>query len=92
MFSIGYLLIAAVDFAVLIWALKLCRQYPSNALYLATMPLLLMWFDNLTIGLGSTLGEGGLLKGMNTVRFLAQYILLCHYNKQLDYALFSKFY
>ncbi len=43
---------------------------------LATIPLYLMWFDNLTIGLGSTLGEGQLLLGMNTVRFLAHYICL----------------
>ncbi len=76
MFSIGYLIIAVVDFAVLLWALKLCKEAPSTALYLATVPLFLMWFDNLTISLGSTLGEGSLLKGMNTVRFLAHYICL----------------
>jgi hypothetical protein len=61
---------------VLIWALRLCKQYPSNALYLATAPLTLLWFDNLTIGLGGSIGEGALLMGMNTVRFLAHYILL----------------
>ena len=76
MFSIGYLLIAVVDFGVLLWALRLNKQYPSTALWLATMPLILLWFDNLTIGLGSTLGEGALLKGLNTVRFLGHYILL----------------
>jgi hypothetical protein len=76
MYSIGYLLIAVVDFGVLIWALKLCRQYRSNALFLSTVPLLLLWFDNFTIGLGSTLGEGTFLKSMNTVRFLAHYICL----------------
>lgn len=76
MFSLGYLIIAVIDIAVLVWAMKLYKQYPSTALMLATMPLTLMWFDNLTIGLGSTLGEGPLLLGMNTVRFLAHYILL----------------
>jgi hypothetical protein len=76
MLSIGYLLIAAVDVGVLIWALRLYKQYPSTALWLATVPLYLLWYDNLTIGLGSTLGEGDLLKGMNTVRFLAHYICL----------------
>jgi hypothetical protein len=76
MFSIGYLIIAVVDFGVLIWALRLRKQYPSTALMLATVPLFLMWFDNLTIGLGSTLGEGAVLMGMNTVRFLAHYIFL----------------
>lgn len=76
MLSLGYLIIAVIDIAVLVWAMKLYKQYPSTALMLATMPLTLMWFDNLTIGLGSTLGEGPLLLGMNTVRFLAHYILL----------------
>jgi hypothetical protein len=76
MFSIGYLLIAVVDIGVLLWALKMWKEHPSTALYLATIPLFLMWFDNLTIGLGSTIGEGDLLLNMNTVRFLAHYIFL----------------
>jgi hypothetical protein len=76
LFSIGYLLIAVIDFAVLLWALKLYKAYPSRALFLATLPLTLMWYDNLTIGLGSTIGEGTLLMGMNTVRFIAHYVLL----------------
>jgi hypothetical protein len=75
-FSVGYLLIAVIDFAVLVWAFRLYKLYPSTALWLASVPLGLMWFDNLTIGLGSTLGEGQLLLGMNTVRFLAHYIFL----------------
>ena len=76
MFSIGYLIIAVIDIGVLVWALKLHREHPSTALTLATIPLYLMWFDNLTIGLGSTLGEGDVLLAMNTVRFLAHYICL----------------
>ena len=76
MFSVGYLIIAVVDIGVLLWALRLRKEYPSTALFLATIPLYLMWFDNLTIGLGSTIGEGTLLKAMNTVRFLAHYICL----------------
>jgi hypothetical protein len=76
MFSAGYLIIALVDIGVLLWALKRWKDTPSTALYLATVPLFLMWFDNVTIGLGSTLGEGDVLKGLNTVRFLAHYICL----------------
>jgi hypothetical protein len=76
MFSIGYLLIAVVDFALLVWALRMYKQYPSTALWLAMVPLYLLWFDNMTISLGSTLGEGAFLKGMNTVRFLGHYIFL----------------
>lgn len=75
-FSIAYLLIAVVDFALLLWAVRLYRAYPSTAQWLVSVPLLLMWYDNLTIGLGSTLGEGDLLMAMNTVRFLGHYILL----------------
>ena len=75
-FSLGYLLIAVIDFALLLYAIRLYRQYPSTSLWLAATPLLLMWFDNLTIGLGSTLGEGQPLLAMNTVRFLGHYILL----------------
>ena len=76
MFSIGYLIIAVVDVGVLVWALRLRKEFPSTALMLATIPLYLLWFDNVTIGLGSTLGEGALLEGLNTVRFLAHYICL----------------
>ncbi len=76
MFSVGYLIIAVIDFAVLLWAWRLYRQYPSTALWLATVPLYLLWFDNVTIGIGSTLGEGAVLKGLNTIRFLGHYILL----------------
>ncbi|MBL8223766.1 MAG: hypothetical protein JNM50_00435 [Chromatiales bacterium] len=76
MFSLGFLLIAVVDFAVLVWAARLCLRYRTNGLIFASLPLLLLWYDNFVIGIGSTLGEGGLLMGLNTVRFLAHYISL----------------
>ncbi len=74
--SVGFLVIAIVDFALLLWALKLNREYPSTALKLATVPLLLLWYDNLLIGLGSTIGAGDLLLAMNKVRFFAHYVFL----------------
>lgn len=70
------MVVAVIDFGVLIWALRLYKQYPSTALWLATVPLYLLWYDNVVIGIGSTLGEGDLLKGLNTIRFLAHYICL----------------
>lgn len=76
MFSIAYLLIALVDIAVLIWAARLCLRYRTNGLIFASFPLLLVWFDNVVIGLGSMLGEGSLLMGMNAVRFVAHFISL----------------
>ena len=76
MLSTAFLLVAVVDFALLIWALKLCNKYRTPALILATLPITLLWFDNLTIGLGSVIGEGNLLLGMNYVRFYSHFILL----------------
>ncbi len=76
MYSIGYFVIAAVDMALLIWALQVCRRFPTPAMVLSTVPLTLLWFDNFTVGMGSTLGEGQPLLAMNYVRFLAHYLLL----------------
>jgi len=74
--SIAYLVIAAVDLALLVWAINQCRKFPSTGLLLATAPLTLLWFDNLTIGIGSTLGAGSVLLAMNGVRFFAHYVAL----------------
>ena len=74
--SAAFLAIAVVDFAVLVYAFRLYRQYPSTAQWLATVPFGLLWYDNVVIGLGSTIGEGELLIQLNTVRFLAHYVFL----------------
>ena len=76
MLSTAFLVIAVVDFGVLVWALWLYRRYPSTAQWLATVPLGLLWYDNMVIGIGSMLGEGELLIGLNSVRFLAHYLFL----------------
>ncbi|MBT8441039.1 MAG: hypothetical protein KJO76_01540 [Gammaproteobacteria bacterium] len=76
MFSIAYLAIAVVDVLVLIWALRLCARYWTNGVIFASFPLFLVWSDNVTIGLGSTIGEGPLLEGMNAFRFIAHFISL----------------
>jgi hypothetical protein len=72
--SIGYLVIAVVDFAVLVWAARLCLQYRTNGLIFASIPLTLLWYDNFVIGIGSTLGQGDLLVQLNYVRFVAHYV------------------
>lgn len=74
--SIAFLVIAVLDFAVLLWALRLYRQHPSQTQWLATVPFGLLWYDNVVIGLGGTLGEGALLMDLNTYRFLAHYLFL----------------
>lgn len=74
--SMAFLAVAVLDFAVLLWALRLYRQYPSQAQWLATVPFGLLWYDNVVIGIGSTLGEGPLLIDLNTYRFLGHYVFL----------------
>ncbi|MEZ5565201.1 MAG: hypothetical protein R3F24_06625 [Gammaproteobacteria bacterium] len=74
MLSVAYLLIAVVDFAVLVWAARLCLRYRTNGLIFASIPLTLLWYDNFVIGIGSTLGEGDVLVGLNYVRFVAHYV------------------
>ena len=74
MLSISYIVVAVVDFAILVWAARECLRYRTNGLIFTSLPLLLLWYDNLTIGLGSTIGEGDLLLAMNGVRFVAHYV------------------
>jgi hypothetical protein len=74
MLSAAFLLIAVIDFIILIWALKLCLRYRTNGLIFATIPLTLLWYDNFVIGIGGTLGQGELLIALNYVRFYAHYI------------------
>jgi hypothetical protein len=74
MLSAAFLAIAVVDFLILVWALRLCLRYRTNGLIFATIPLTLLWYDNFVIGIGSTLGQGDLLIGLNYVRFYAHYI------------------
>ncbi|MBT8441040.1 MAG: hypothetical protein KJO76_01545 [Gammaproteobacteria bacterium] len=76
MLSIGYIVIAIVDFVILVWAARMCLRYRTSGLIFTSIPLLLLWFDNFTVGIGSTLGEGDLLIGMNVVRFVAHYVSL----------------
>jgi len=76
MYSLAFMGIALLDFAVLVWAARLCLRYRTNGLIFASLPLILLWYDNFVIGIGGTLGEGELLKSLNTVRFLAHYIAL----------------
>ncbi len=76
MYSLAFMGIALLDFAVLVWAARLCLRYRTNGLIFATIPLTLLWYDNFVIGIGGTLGEGALLLGLNTGRFLAHYIAL----------------
>lgn len=76
MLSISYIAVAVLDFAILIWAARVCLRYRTNGLIFTSLPLVLLWYDNFTVGTGSTIGEGELLIAMNNVRFVAHYVSL----------------
>lgn len=76
MLSIAYIGVAALDFAILVWAARACVRYRTNGLIFTSLPLLLLWYDNFTVGVGSKIGEGDLLLAMNNVRFIAHYVSL----------------
>ena len=74
MYSFFYLVIALVDFIILVWALRLLSRYPTNGLLYATVPLTFLWVDNFAVGIGRFLGEGDLLLYLTYIRYLAHYI------------------
>lgn len=74
MLSISYIAVSVLDFAILIWAARMCLRYRTNGLIFTSLPLTLLWYDNFTVGIGSTVGEGDLLIAMNGVRFVAHYV------------------
>ncbi len=74
--SAAFIAVALIDFAVLVWAVWIYQKHPSTPLWLATVPFGLLWYDNVVIGLGSTIGEGEMLINLNTIRFLAHYVFL----------------
>ncbi|MDH3978342.1 MAG: hypothetical protein OEU86_07470 [Gammaproteobacteria bacterium] len=77
MLSLAFLVIAVIDMAVLVWAIGLYRKYPSTGLLLAIIPITLLWFDNVTIGIGGYFGqESDLPLNLNRVRFVAHYVAL----------------
>jgi hypothetical protein len=69
MVSILFLIIAALNVALLVWAVRIARRTPSPAIWLVIITMALLWFDALTIGAGRWIGEGGLLLFMTKVRF-----------------------
>ena len=76
MISNLYLAITVVDIAVLVWAIGQWRTYRGNGLFYGMLPLTLLWWDNFTVGIGRTLGEGDILFAMNYVRFLGHYAIM----------------
>ena len=67
---IFHLIYALADLGLLIWSVRLWSR--SNGVVMALLLLLLLAgiYDNLIVSAGSFLGKGGLLKSLNTSRFL----------------------
>jgi hypothetical protein len=71
------LILAVIDAALLIWSIKTwLGQRPNNALLLQVILLLLLWFDAMTVGLGSWLGDGPVLLMMSQIRYTWFYLTM----------------
>lgn len=69
MITIGYLIIAAVAFACLVWCLKAYLAERSTILLLTLIPLLFLWFDSFAVATGQWIGEGPVLLGFTYLRY-----------------------
>ena len=72
--SILFLLISVIAFSLLVWVFRLWRETKSITALLIMVPLSFLWFDSLTMGIGTLIGEGSLLKGMSYFRYTTHYI------------------
>lgn len=67
--SVIFLLMAAIHFVFFFLAVRLFLQRRSIFTGIVCLVVLGLAWDNLTVGLGATLGEGGLLRGLNSGRY-----------------------
>jgi hypothetical protein len=75
MLSLLFLIMAAMHVIILIWAVSLCRQTRSPVAVMAMLPLLMLWYDCLIIGVGRWLGPGELLYMLSMPRYWAHWVL-----------------
>ncbi|MDX2145587.1 MAG: hypothetical protein SFV19_19700 [Rhodospirillaceae bacterium] len=77
MFSYALLALAAVDAALLVFALRAwLKDRRNTALMLQTTLLLLLWFDVLTVAVGGWLGDGPTLQLMSRIRYTWFYLTM----------------
>ena len=69
MLTTVYLIVSVVHLAFFILSLRLFLRNRSIYTALATIVIGGLFYDNFIIGIGSFIGEGSLLKGLNAVRF-----------------------
>ncbi len=76
MITIGYLFIAFLAAACLVYAVKAHLKQPNNMLLLILCPTSLLWFDSVVIAIGQFLGEGNLLLSLTYIRYSAHWLML----------------
>ena len=69
-YSIGYLAYGALQAALAVWAFTLWRRDRTAGAFMLMLPIAAVWYDNLIIGLGSTIGAGSALEALTFPRFL----------------------
>ncbi len=69
-YPLGHLGIAAMEWVLLSWGIRLWRQSPSLAMIVSPLLLASLSYDNVILATGNLIGEGELLKSLSMVRFL----------------------
>lgn len=73
--SAAYVAYAVAQAGIAIWAFSLWRRDRQSGSLALMLPIAAVWYDNLIVGLGSTIGEGVLLRALTFPRFLGHALL-----------------
>ena len=76
MITIGYMFIAFLAAACLVYVANAYLKQPNNILLLILFPTSLLWFDSFVIAMGQFVGEGNLLLGATYIRYSAHWLML----------------
>ena len=69
MFTVIYFVMAAMHAVAFYFILRLFLRERVSYTLIATLTIFGLFYDNLIIGLGNFIGEGGLLETLNAIRF-----------------------
>lgn len=70
LYSLGYIAYGALQAALAVWAFTMWRRDRTAGAFMLLLPIAAVWYDNLIIGLGSTIGAGPTLEALTFPRFL----------------------
>lgn len=70
LYSAGYLVYGLAQAALAMWAFTLWRRDRTAGAFMLMLPIAAVWYDNLIIGLGGTVGVGPMLEALTFPRFL----------------------